>query len=164
MLLFQNHNQSFNTQTEANRTCGLAADFLHQLIISAAAAYGQPVGYKLKYRSGVIIQATHNLGINGKGNAVCSQNILHLLKMCRTFLIQTIQHRGRICHDFLTAFHLAVQHTQRILFKTLLAGRAKLVQVPSDKFLQCFVVSCTTFGAAKAVHAQLYALHAHFLQ
>ena len=80
--------------------------------------------------------------------------------MCRTFLIQTIQHRGRICHNLLTAFFFAVQHTQGVLLETLLAGRAKLVQVLSDKFLQCFVVSCTTFGAAKAVHAQLYALYA----
>ena len=73
--------------------------------------------------------------------------------MCRTFLIQTIQNGGRICHDFLAAFHLAVQHAQGVLLETLLAGRAKLLQIFPNEFLQFLIISRTTFGAAKAIDA-----------
>ena len=66
ILFFQNHHQSFDTQTETNSTCGFAAAFFYQIVVTTAATNSQTIGYKFKYSSCIVVQTTNDFGVNDK--------------------------------------------------------------------------------------------------
>ena len=96
--------------------------------------------------------------IQAVGGADGIQQSLDFGKIVLASLAQVIFGSRQALGDFMVAFHLAIQNTQRIPFVALIAIGTQFAQVRLDGFLQDFPVGGAAIGTSQAVDLEFEVL------
>ena len=162
LLGLQGHHDAVQPQAEAQAGGGLAAEFLHQAVVPAAAAQGkaQALGGELEHSAGVVIQAADQAGVYLKLDAQGGQKLLNLGKVGFAVLAQVVGDLGRALAHLLALGAFAVQDAHGVALQPGEAGVAQLVLPGGEVLLQGLVVLLAAFGAADGVQLQAHILQA----
>ena len=136
----------------------LAAQLLHQTVVSAAAADGalcaDAVGDELKNRLGVIVQTAHDRGVNGEGNTGAVEIFFHFGEVALAVLAEIVGDFRRVLGNLLVLRAFAVEQTHGVLLQTRKAGFAKLLTVTAEIVAQRLIVIRAALGASDGIELQ----------
>ena len=113
-LLFQRQQNPLQSHSKTDSRCGIAADFLDEPIVAAAASDCAlcSQGRVLHLEGGlrVVVQAADQPWIQLEGHAGTGQQLLDLREMLPAFIAEAVRDLRRSHRQLFAAFHLAVQN------------------------------------------------------